>query len=174
MRPLRTSMLRIGVLPLVLVAAVGAAGEGSGRAETYQFSPSITSTTYSRVIEGKFTPVVLVYYQGAPGWLDQGSRNKITGGRSGETICEIDSGQKGPLVFQVSGDGQTVTVQGQAFAVAESNVFLVRDAEKPAPRAEALGRFDLSTVAGRPLARAAVQAYVPIADALELDEGGRR
>jgi hypothetical protein len=174
MRPLRSSRLRIGVLLLVLVGAVGAAGEGSGRAETYRVSPSITSTTFSRVIEGKFTPLVLVYYQGAPGWLGQGSRNKVTGGRSGETICELDSGQKGPLVFQLSGDAQTVTVQGKAFVLAESNVFLVRDAEKPAPRAEALGRFDLSAVAGRPLAKAAVQAYVPIADALELDEGGRR
>ena len=174
MRQLPSSTLRVGVLLLALGGGLGAAGEGSGRAETFRVSDAITSTSLSKVIDGNLTPVVLVYYQGAAGWLGNGSRNKVTAGRAGETLCELDSGQKGPLVFQLSPDAQTVHVQGKAFALAESNVFLVRDADRPAPRAEALGHFDLSAVAGRPLAKAAVRAYGPIADALELDEGGRR
>jgi hypothetical protein len=174
MRPLPSSTLRVGVLLLALGGGLGAAGEGSGRAETFRVSDSITSTTLSKVIDGNLVPVVLVYYHGAAGWLGNGSRNKVTAGRAGETICELDSGQKGPLVFELSRDAQTVHVQGKAFALAESNVFLVRDADKPAPRAEGLGRFDLSAVGGRPLAKGAVQAYVPIAEALELAGGGRR
>ena len=173
MRQLPSSTLRVGVLLLALGGGLGAAGEGSGRAETFRVSDSITSTSLSKVIDGNLTPVVLVYYQGAAGWLGNGSRSKITGGRGGETLCELDSGQKGPLVFELSGDAQIVQVQGKAFTLAESNVFLVRDADKPAPRAEALGHFDLSAVEGRPLAKGAVRAYVPIADALELDAGGR-
>jgi len=167
---LKTSALRVCVLLLIVIGASRAFGEeptGHTLFDAYPLSDSVASLCMNMVLDGRSRPVALVYFLGPPGWhkrkWESISHGSLVGGT--EASYELTSGEL-VLSLRVSADAQTARVQGKPFALADSNVFLVRNADRPLSEVVAFGRIDLLSITEQPLAVAAVRAHPPLAEAL--------
>ena len=158
---MRLSARRLaGLTVLLLFAPVHAAGFGA-----YPLSDSLASLWINTKVEGVDRPVILVFFHGAAGWhkreWETRAEGTLTEGE--DSVQELVSGDL-VLRARVAADLENAEVQGHAFSLRESNVFLVLDADKGLTSSivHALGLFDLSAVSGDPLSACLFPARISI------------
>ena len=166
--PRSTSLLAL--LLLVPCGAAFAAGETS--AVTGRVSDTLATVSVSTDLVGPKAPVLVVYFQGAPGWHLGLPHSRIESGGSsaGGVLVQLEIGGR-ELSAELTADVQTVYVMGRKFDLGASNVFVVRGADGPSPNVEALGHVDLTSKIDEDessLPDAVARTYPPIAAALGL------
>jgi hypothetical protein len=166
MKPLRSALL-LGVLVLHLSAF----GADPTSAITGRMSDTLATVTIRTELDAPKTPVLLLYFLGAPGWNLGLPHSRIESGSNsqGGILVQLEIGGR-ELSAELTSDVQTVYVMGKKFDLGASNVFLVRDADGASPKVEALGRADLGSKTDESsLPEAVARAYPSIAEAVGLD-----
>jgi hypothetical protein len=163
-------LLRSASMLGICLLHLGAFAAGPASAVPGRVSDAVATVTVSTELDGSKAPVLLVYFQGAPGWHAGLPHSRIErGGLPGNILVQLEIGGR-ELSAELTGDVQTVYVMNKKFDLGASNVFLVRDADGPSPKVEALGRADLGSKADESaLPDAVARAYPSIAEAVGLD-----
>lgn len=115
-------------------------------------------------------PVLLVYFTGATGWHNRRWESKLEGNAKQESRSSYRLVSQGlTLELIISHDQKAVWIQGREYPLGDSNVYLVRDADKgsQSERIEALGRFTLPHSTEEPLALLVLRRNPELAEKLK-------
>lgn len=141
------------LLPLRVLSAPQGAAFGVG---AYPLSATNVSMWLLRTdTEAKPLPMLLVFFTGAQGWHNRQWESTFDGNikEEGRTNYRLVS-QDVVLQIAIAEDKKTVWIQGKEYKIEQSNVYVVKDADKGPSRekVEALGRFELPYSSDQPIA----------------------
>src|SRR5262245_16296213 len=89
-------------------------------------SDTLATAYVSTEVDGSKSPVLLVYFQGAPGWHLGLPHTRIASERT--IVAQLEIGGR-EFSTELTSDVQTVYVMGKKFDLGASNVFVVREAD---------------------------------------------
>lgn len=153
---MKTKILALAIaflLPLHVLNASQGAAFGVG---AFPLSPTTVSMWLLRTdTDSKPLPMLLVYFTGTQGWHNRAWESKFDGNIKEESRTNYRLvSQDVVLEIAIAEDKKTVWVQGQEFKIEQSNVYVVKNADKGSSKekVEALGVFDLPYSSDQPLA----------------------